>query len=67
MIVLAVVLALLAAGAVVTAIGLAVTAWPEQTPRPYACAACRVDYTDARQLAWHVQGQHLDTYEARHG
>lgn len=38
--------------------------WPEPTPRPYGCVACRVDYSDARALAWHQQGQHVETYEA---
>lgn len=37
--------------------------WPSPTPRPYACVACRVDYSDARALAWHQAGQHQDTYE----
>ena len=31
--------------------------------RPYSCARCKVDYSDARALAWHQQGQHQETYE----
>ena len=38
--------------------------WPEPTPRPFGCAACGVDYSDARAAAWHQQGQHVETYEA---
>lgn len=37
-------------------------AW-RQVPRPFACAACRVDYSDPRALAWHQQGQHVETYD----
>ena len=37
-------------------------AW-RQVPRPFACAACRVDYSDPRALAWHRQGQHVETYD----
>jgi hypothetical protein len=40
-----------------------VTRWPAPNPRPFACATCRVDYTDARALAWHLRGQHPDTYD----
>lgn len=45
--------------------------WPTPTERPYACVACRVDYSDPRALAWHQAGQHQDTYDhavvSRHG
>lgn len=45
--------------------------WPTPTKRPYACVACRVEYSDARALAWHFAGQHVDTYDHavvnRHG
>ena len=40
--------------------------WPEQTPRPYGCSACRVEYSDARALAWHVGAMHIDTYQSSH-
>jgi hypothetical protein len=35
----------------------------EQAPRPYECFRCRVDYTDARQLAWHNASHHPETYD----
>lgn len=42
--------------------------WPAATPRPYRCALCDLDYSDARALAWHQAGQHPVTYdEARRG
>ena len=34
-------------------------------PRPFGCLACRVEYSDARALAWHFAGQHPDTYDQR--
>ena len=37
-------------------------AW-RQVPRPFACAACCVAYSDARALSWHRQGQHVETYD----
>lgn len=39
------------------------TRWPTPTPRPYACVACRCDYSDPRALAWHQVGQHPNTYD----
>lgn len=35
--------------------------WPTIDPRPYPCAECRVEYTDARALGWHMHG-HGDDY-----
>lgn len=37
-------------------------AW-RQVPRPFACVACHVAYSDARALSWHRQGQHVETYD----
>ena len=37
--------------------------WPELAPHAYRCHECRTGYGDARAIAWHRQGQHVDTYE----
>lgn len=65
-------LALIGLGLVVgalafTAIDAAVNRWPERAPRPYECFICRVTYTDARQLEWHNQSHHPQTYDQPRG
>lgn len=39
--------------------------WPVLTPHAYQCHECRTGYGDVRAIAWHRQGQHVDTYERR--
>lgn len=39
--------------------------WPTLTPHAYQCHECRTGYSDVRTIAWHRQGQHVDTYERR--
>ena len=44
-----------------------VTRWPAPNPRPFACATCRVDYSDERALGWHCAGQHPATFDDASG
>jgi hypothetical protein len=37
--------------------------WPELTPHAYRCHECRTGFSDARAIAWHRQGQHVETYQ----